>query len=103
MLTAILVRYVLPTVLLALGCLAASTGRAAQQPEAKTPAPLAWEDLAGRKYGAADLSGSKATVFLFSSTQCPISNLYVPRMVRLARDYEPRGVRFFLVNSNVAD
>ncbi len=46
---------------------------------------------------------AKASVFFFSSTQCPISNLYTPRMIELAKAYESRGVRFMLVNSNRED
>src|SRR5262249_16955217 len=69
----------------------------------RAKAPLAFKDVQGRAYGQADLAKSKATVFFFSSTQCPIANLYAPRMVELARDYTPRGVQFFLVNSNTED
>jgi thiol-disulfide isomerase/thioredoxin len=69
-------------------------------------APLAattWKDIAGRTYTAKDLAESKVTVFLFVSTQCPISNIYTPRIQELAKTYAPRHVAFFLVDSNRDD
>lgn len=63
----------------------------------------AWKDIAGRSYSAADVSRSKASVFIFVSTQCPIANLYTPRLKELGDGYSTRGVRFFLVDSNVED
>jgi peroxiredoxin len=48
-------------------------------------------------------NGTKATVLLFVSVQCPISNGYNERMVNLAKTYEARGVRFVGINSNKAE
>ena len=50
-----------------------------------------------------DVAGAKATVFFFSSSECPIAQKYVGRFIRLSQDYAPKGVRFFLVNSHAAD
>lgn len=66
------------------------------------PTPIAWSDLAGHRYTAADLA-APATVFFFTSTECPLSNLYMPRMAELEAAYRGRGARFFLVNSNLED
>ena len=66
-------------------------------------APISWQDVQGRAYSRADFTRHKATVFLFTSTQCPVANLYTPRMIDMARDYSPRGVQFFLVDSNRED
>jgi hypothetical protein len=63
----------------------------------------AWKDLTGKTYTAGDLSTAKANVFFFVSTECPLANIYSPRMAELAREYSPKGVRFFLVDSNEAD
>lgn len=84
---------------------AAGTGSRPQSQEVIVPAaaPITWADLSGQKYGAADLAKAKATVFLFSSTQCPIANRYTPRLIEVAKAYAPKGVAFFLVNSNSAD
>jgi hypothetical protein len=88
-----------------LGLLAAGAARPARADEAKAVpvAGLAWTDLQGHRYGTADLERAKATVFFFSSTQCPIASQYTQRMIELAREYTPRGVRFFLVDSNHQD
>lgn len=66
--------------------------------------PLA---LAACRGGAAlDLDGGRvdplaaaapATVLLFVSTTCPISNRYAPELRRLHDRFAPRGVAFYLV------
>jgi peroxiredoxin len=61
---------------------------------------LAFRDLDGKSYSDSDLRGAKATVFVFLSTECPISSAYTGRIARLAREYQARGVRFFGVNAN---
>ena len=48
-------------------------------------------------------AGVKAIVFLFTSTDCPISNRYAPEVRRLAATFGPRGVLFKLVYPNPAD
>lgn len=47
--------------------------------------------------------GIKAVVFLFTSTDCPISNRYAPEVRRLAAAFGPKGVLFRLVYPNPAD
>ena len=66
-------------------------------------APAVWKDIDGREYAADKLALGKATVFVFASTQCPISNIYMPRVTELAKAYKERGVRFFLVDPNRED
>jgi mono/diheme cytochrome c family protein len=65
--------------------------------------PIVWKDVDGHAYNVQQFAHHKATVFLFTSTECPISNLYTPRILELAQAYMPRGVQFFLVNSNQED
>jgi len=48
-------------------------------------------------------AGTKAIVFLFTSTDCPISNRYAPEIQRVARKFSRRGVVFRLVYPNPAD
>lgn len=48
-------------------------------------------------------AGTRATVFIFTATDCPISNRYAPEVRRLVRTFEPKGVRFRLVYANPAD
>jgi hypothetical protein len=53
-------------------------------------------DLEGRSVDP--LAGPAAvTVLVFVSTDCPISNRYVPELARLRARFEPRGVAFWLV------
>lgn len=47
--------------------------------------------------------GAKAVVFLFTATDCPISNRYAPEVQRLYEAFAPKGVRFFVVYPNPAD
>jgi len=45
----------------------------------------------------------KAIVFLFTSTDCPISYRYAPELRRLAQLFVPQGVMFRLVYPNPAE
>ena len=49
------------------------------------------------------LAGKKAGVLVFTGTQCPVGNLYLPRLVDLARTFEPQGVAFLAINSNASE
>lgn len=60
-------------------------------------------DTGGRKHTLHDLKDAKAVVLLFIGKDCPLVNRYVPRMNDLHRDYAPKGVVFFGVNSNVME
>ncbi len=78
--------------------------RGATAPASLTPsAALAFRDTSGQAYGPSTLSKAKATAFIFTSTECPISNIYTTRIKEMAKDYRPRGAQFFLVNSNTGD
>jgi hypothetical protein len=48
-------------------------------------------------------AGTKAIVFLFTSTDCPISNRYAPEVRRLAAVFGVQGVVFRLVYPNPAE
>ena len=48
-------------------------------------------------------AGVTAIVFLFTSTDCPISNRYAPEVRRLAAAFAPRGVVFRLIYPNPAE
>lgn len=69
-------------------------------------ADFGFKDIGGKTHQLNEkLDGktAKASVFFFSSTQCPISNIYSPRMIELAKSYAAKGVQFYLVNSNRED
>ena len=47
-----------------------------------------------------DYSGKKAVVLIFLGIDCPVGNLYAPRLVDLNREYMSKGVFFLGINSN---
>jgi peroxiredoxin len=49
---------------------------------------------------AFDPAQGKATVVMFISAVCPVSNDYLIRINDLYRDYTSQGVRFLIINSN---
>ena len=48
-------------------------------------------------------AGTKAIVFLFTSTDCPISNRYAPEVRRIAESFGSKGVVFRLVYPNPSE
>jgi hypothetical protein len=48
-------------------------------------------------------AGTKAIVFLFTSTDCPISNRYAPEVQRVVSEFAGKGVVFRLVYPDPAD
>jgi alkyl hydroperoxide reductase subunit AhpC len=66
----------------------------------KAAGKLAFIDLTGKAYSAQDIAAHKASVFLFVSGQCPVSNIYMPRMNALAAVYGARDVQVFAVYSD---
>lgn len=48
-------------------------------------------------------AGKKATVLLFISTRCPVSNAYDTRMSTLAKTYAQKGIAFVGVNANTTE
>jgi mono/diheme cytochrome c family protein/peroxiredoxin len=54
----------------------------------------------GLRLELAQLRGDKATLLVSLSTQCPISNGYIPTLNRLAETYGPRGVAVIGLNPN---
>ncbi len=48
-------------------------------------------------------AGTKATVLLFVSTDCPVSNRYAPDVQRMQQAFAKDGVAFWLVYPNPAD
>jgi thiol-disulfide isomerase/thioredoxin len=45
----------------------------------------------------------EATVVILMCNHCPFVIAWNPRLAQVAKDYEPRGVRFLSINSNDAD
>src|SRR5205823_4935589 len=62
------------------------------------------QDLAGRLVDPLEPpAGTKVTVLLFISTDCPVSNRYAPDLRRLYDVYAKDGVAFWLIYPNPAD
>src|SRR5215208_5687125 len=67
-------------------------------------APLRVQDVDGRDADPfAAPAGTTAIVFLFTSTDCPVSNRYAPEVRRIAETFASKGVVFRLVYPNPAD
>jgi mono/diheme cytochrome c family protein len=64
---------------------------------------FAFKDLSGKRHTSAGLQSAPATVFLFLSTECPISQRYAPRIVSLAGQYGPQGVQFVGIHPNAQE
>ena len=68
----------------------------AQQIE-KVPVQLKIKDLQGRELSPFEPDGARASVFIFLMKDCPISNRYAPEIMRIAREYQTKRIRFYLV------
>src|SRR2546421_13104736 len=55
---------------------------------------LSFKGDAGKAVAWKDLAGNKATVVVFLSFDCPMSNTYATPLAELARAYEGKGVKF---------
>jgi peroxiredoxin len=47
--------------------------------------------------------GKKAAVIVFGGVDCPVGNLYMPRLAELAKTYRDHGVVFLLINANAQE
>jgi len=64
------------------------------------PPQFSLTDTAGRTHTPADWAGKRAVVLLFVSTDCPLSNRYVPEFNRIESAYTARGVAFYAVQGD---
>ena len=76
---------------------------AAGPPTRATPERLALIDLDGRHAFPLDTRGVPVTVFVFTRTDCPISNRYAPELRRLHERFARAGVAFWLVYVDPAE
>ena len=59
------------------------------------------KDATDKEHSLEDLSHEKkATVVMFISTECPVSNDYNERIIALYNDYKDQSVQFIGINSN---
>jgi peroxiredoxin len=60
-------------------------------------------DSNGQAVSLAGFKDKKAIVVVFMGTECPINNLFMPRLVEMQKLYGPQGVQFVGINSNQQD
>ena len=58
------------------------------------------KDVSGKDWSLQTGAGKKATVLVFLSAECPMSNAYLPLLAEMAKTYEPKGVTFAAINAN---
>lgn len=63
----------------------------------ESPSGIQLFDLAGRAIDPLQYQQGRATVFLFTRTDCPISNRYAPEINRLYRKFSSRQIEFRMV------
>jgi peroxiredoxin len=61
------------------------------------------QDHTGKGRELYDLATARAVVLMFTMTGCPIVQKSIPKIKALRDQFEPKGVVFWLVNSNPAD
>jgi peroxiredoxin len=65
--------------------------------------PLELPDTEGQMHTLPMPGEVPATVVVWTCNHCPYARAWHDRLAQVARDYEPRGVRFLAVNSNDAE
>jgi peroxiredoxin len=60
-------------------------------------------DIYGRSYQLPELSRNRVVVLAFLGVDCPLANLYAPRLAELSKLYSTRGAEFFGIDSNCQD
>ncbi len=61
------------------------------------------KDYNGKEYKLADFKDSKAIIIMFIATECPVSNAYNSRMVKLYEEFQGKGIAVIAINSNKAE
>jgi peroxiredoxin len=61
------------------------------------------DDYRGAARSLDDLKDSKVVVVAFIGTECPLANVYTPRLNELAAKFEGKGVAFLGINANQQD
>jgi peroxiredoxin len=69
----------------------------------KTVADFSLKDIDGKHVALSAFKDRKAVVVVFLGTQCPINNLFLPRLAELHKVFAPKGVQFLAVNANHQD
>ncbi len=89
--------------LLALAVAPFCAGADRPAPEQSTAISFALKDIGGHEVALSDFRDKKAVVVVFTGTECPVNNYYMPRLKELHGKYAAKGVQFLAVNSNPQD
>lgn len=87
-----------PTAMIARGF--ADDERLPSEPSVPSALQCQLVDVTGRTTTLDDLQGQQGTALVFLSTECPISNGYVPELNRLHQRFESKGIALIGINSN---
>jgi peroxiredoxin len=91
------------TILLAALSAPADDAKLAPPAIGATVASFTLPDIHRRPRSLKAYQDAKAVVVVFSGTECPLANLYVPTLKALHEEYSGKGVQFLLINANVQD
>ncbi len=58
------------------------------------------EPLSGKNFGLEELEGNKGTLILFICNHCPYVIHIIDGIVKLAAEYQKKGISFIAINSN---
>jgi peroxiredoxin len=81
------------------GCLSA----AEKSPLGRKINSFSLQDFRGKEHSLKDHKDAKLVVVAFIGTECPLAKLYGPKLGKLAKEYESKGVVFLGVDSNSQD
>jgi len=70
---------------------------------AEPAADFRLQDQRGAWHTLDEARERKAVVIAFLGTECPLAEIYAPRLAEVAREFEGRGVGFFGVDANQQD
>jgi peroxiredoxin len=91
------------------GCIVLATFRPAQGGAHSKPVigdtvdDFTAKDVLGTPFSLSGVDREKFVVLAFVGVDCPLAKLYTPRLVELARKYQPQGVVFVGVDANRQD
>jgi peroxiredoxin len=79
-------------------------GQATSSPGIGADVPaFALKDIHRRTVSIDQFKDKQAFVVVFTGTECPLANLYMPTLVELHNEYAGKGVQFIIINSNDQD
>lgn len=94
---------IVPALLIGVGMGVRAADQSARPSQPSKVADLTLQDLNGTAWSLAGNAGKKGTVLAFVSSECPMSNDYLPVLLDLAQKYADQGIAFAAINANVGE